>query len=89
MDLLDESGHRGLIRYIQRPGLQTARPQRIESLTITADPEHLITASVQPVGGGLADPARRARDQRNLLRCHPIGSLGNGTSQSTQQGVTG
>lgn len=71
VDLLDKSGDRGLIGDIESAGLQSPRPQGIESFRVTAGREHHIIAGLQPVSGGLTDAARRSGDQSNRL-----GSLG-------------
>lgn len=59
--------HGGLIGDIERAGLYASQPQCIQGFWIAADREHQIAASLQPVGGGLADAARRARNEGNRL----------------------
>ena len=72
VDLLDESGHRSLVGDVERPGLQTPRPQGIEGSGISAGREHQMAVGMQKMGGGLADAARCSRDQSDRSGLHRI-----------------
>ena len=80
VDLLDESGHGGLVGDVEGAGLQAPRPQGIESIWIAAGREHHITSGLQSVGGGLADATRRPGDQSNRL-----GFIGSGSSEAVSR----